>query len=76
MAWNQMAASPLQQLHKIKGWAAKGLPYWQARYAACQRRIYTADSSGQLGRAIKDRDIAEAAVLELGGTTIAQRTGK
>ncbi len=65
MAWTLLRASPGDLLTRIRGWEARGLPYWQERVLACSERVRTADSSGQLGRAISDRDVAQEAVRRL-----------
>jgi hypothetical protein len=65
MAWNQMRKMPAEKLDLIRGWEAKGLGYWRKRLAACQERVRKADSSGALGRAIEDREMAEIAVRRL-----------
>ena len=63
MAWSySLSLSPEQRLNRIKGWEAKGLPYWQARVDALNAAIRAADNSGTLRRAIARREEAMSAV--------------
>ena len=65
MAWNQLRPSPAEVLARIKGWEDRGLDYWKKRSVKCCERVAAADSGTQLGRAIRDRNIALEAVRRL-----------
>ena len=65
MAWNQLRTLPADRLTRLRNWEARGLSYWQGRVATCDQRVADADSSGQLGRALNEREIAMEAVRRL-----------
>ena len=65
MTWKMTSASPGELLTRIPNWEARGLTYWQDRVWHCNLRIAAADSSTQLGRALKDREVAHEALRRL-----------
>jgi hypothetical protein len=66
MAWKFTSMDPLQKLNqRVRGWEAKGLPYWTARLAAYDAKVRAADNASTLHRLIEQKMMAEMAVYEL-----------